>query len=147
MFAAALTTILLVCLTILAHYEALRFTWLLLPRLTWLSLRARLIVVVFACFAAHTLEVWIYAVAFYLFDSVFGLGSFAGNYGNTLADAVYFSVVTFTSLGLGDIHPLGGTRLIAGVEALNGLLLIAWSASFTYLAMEKFWPLHGDRRR
>jgi hypothetical protein len=34
-------------------------------------------------------------------------------------------------------------RLIAGVEALTGLLMIAWSASFTYVAMEKFWPLHG----
>ena len=33
--------------------------------------------------------------------------------------------------------------MIAGVEALNGLLLIGWSASFTYLAMERYWPLHG----
>jgi hypothetical protein len=26
-------------------------------------------------------------------------------------------------------------------------LLIGWSASFTYLTMEKFWPLHPERRR
>ncbi|MFT5782459.1 MAG: hypothetical protein ACI9EB_001852 [Pseudomonas sp.] len=30
-------------------------------------------------------------------------------------------------------------RLIAGVEALNGLLLIGWTASSTYIAMERFW--------
>jgi len=24
--------------------------------------------------------------------------------------------------------------------------MIGWSASFTYLAMEKFWPMHGDRK-
>jgi hypothetical protein len=32
-------------------------------------------------------------------------------------------------------------RLITGIEALNGLLLIGWSASFTYLAMQKFWNI------
>src|SRR5215213_7625904 len=32
------------------------------------------------------------------------------------------------------------------VEALNGLLLIGWSASFTYLVMERYWPLHGGYR-
>ena len=30
-------------------------------------------------------------------------------------------------------------RLVAGVESLNGLVLIGWSASFTYLTMEEFW--------
>ena len=30
------------------------------------------------------------------------------------------------------------------ITALNGLLLIGWSASFTYLVMEQFWPLHGS---
>jgi hypothetical protein len=30
-------------------------------------------------------------------------------------------------------------RIIAGVESLNGLVLIGWSASFTYLSMEQFW--------
>jgi hypothetical protein len=29
--------------------------------------------------------------------------------------------------------------LLAGAEALNGLLLIGWSASYTYIAMERFW--------
>jgi hypothetical protein len=30
-------------------------------------------------------------------------------------------------------------RVLAGVEALNGLLLIGWSASYAYIAMERFW--------
>jgi hypothetical protein len=37
------------------------------------------------------------------------------------------------------VHPSGTVRLIAGLEALNGLVLIGWSASFTYLTMEKVW--------
>ncbi len=58
-------------------------------------------------------------------------------------DCLYFSVVTYTSLGFGDQIPVAHARLIAGVEALNGLLLIGWTASFTYLAMERYWPLHA----
>jgi hypothetical protein len=37
-------------------------------------------------------------------------------------------------------------RLIAGIESLNGLVLIGWSASFTYLTMEEFWGRGGDER-
>jgi hypothetical protein len=37
------------------------------------------------------------------------------------------------------VTPVGPIRLLAGLEALNGLLLIGWSASYTYIAMERFW--------
>ena len=43
-------------------------------------------------------------------------------------------------LGFGDVVPNGPLRLLAGAEALNGLLLIGWSASFLYLEMERWWP-------
>ena len=33
-------------------------------------------------------------------------------------------------------------RILVGTESLNGLILITWSASFTYLSMEKFWQDH-----
>ena len=57
------------------------------------------------------------------------------------ASYLYFSAETYTTIGLGDIYPLGPLRLITGIEALNGLLLIGGSASFTYLAMQKFWDI------
>jgi hypothetical protein len=31
-------------------------------------------------------------------------------------------------------------RLVAGIEALVGLLMIGWTASFTYLDMSRHWP-------
>ena len=43
-------------------------------------------------------------------------------------------------VGLGDIEPQGHIRFITAVEALNGFLLITWSASFTFLAMGRLWP-------
>lgn len=51
----------------------------------------------------------------------------------------YFSIETYTSLGLGDIDPLGQLRLLTGIEALTGLLMISWTASFTYLEMSRYW--------
>ena len=143
MIAATIAVTALVALNILLHYEALRLTSALLPRLSGVRPRARVIVVVFACFAAHTIEVWLFAIAYYLFVDVMKLGTFGGAHQGSLIDYVYFSVVTYTSLGFGDISPIENVRLIAGVEALTGLVMIGWSASFTYLAMEKLWPLHG----
>jgi hypothetical protein len=105
------------------------------------------LVVIVAAFLAHTLEVWIFAITYFLLANHFGLGSFHGDFDGSLHDHLYFSSVTYTSLGFGDVSPIGGLRLISGVEALTGLMMIGWSASFTYLAMEKFWAMHGPRRR
>jgi len=140
MFASSL----LVVLCILIHYEVLRLTSDHLAELP-VSPRARILVVVIACFAAHTVEVWLYGVAYFLSIETFGLGGFGGQTAAGFEDSLYFSAVTYTSLGLGDYYPTRGLRLIAGVEALNGLMMIAWSASFTYLAMEKYWPMHRRR--
>jgi hypothetical protein len=146
MIAAAITVTILVALVILVHYEALRLTSASISRLGRVSPRGRVVLVVFVCFSAHTVEVWLFAIAYYLFVQVFALGSFGGLHQGTVEDYVYFSTVTYTSLGFGDVYPLANVRLIAGVESLVGLLMIGWSASFTYLAMEKFWPLHGPAK-
>jgi hypothetical protein len=144
MLLAATVCVLLVGITIVIHYEILRATSDLLPGPRRLGIRGRMILVVFACFLAHTIEVWVYAVGFWLLGDDLELRSAIGDAPIHLFDYVYFSATTYTSLGFGDVYPAGEARLLAGVEALNGLLLIAWSASFTYLVMEKFWPLHLD---
>lgn len=43
----------------------------------------------------------------------------------TIFDSIYFSVVTFSSLGYGDIQPSGLSRAIAVVEVLSGLVILA----------------------
>jgi hypothetical protein len=94
---------------------------------------------------AHTIEVWLYGAAYWLLILHWGFPGFAGDAAIDFEDCLYFSVVTYTSLGFGDLLPVSHARLIAGVESLNGLLLIGWSASFTYLAMRRYWPLHDTR--
>jgi hypothetical protein len=67
------------------------------------------------------------------------MGGLSGHLEGDLLDYFYFSMATYTTLGIGDLHPSGVMRLIAGIESLNGLVLIGWSASFTYLTMEELW--------
>ncbi|WP_311274048.1 potassium channel family protein [Methylobacterium sp. WCS2018Hpa-22] len=142
MLLAMAASVVLVITTILVLYEILRLTSEHLSELP-IPPHARILVVVLAAFVGHTMAVWIYAGAYWLLVLRLGNGAFAGVPVTTFEDCLYFSVVTYTTLGFGDHFPVGHARLISGVEALNGLLLIGWSASFTYLAMERYWPLHG----
>src|SRR5829696_964977 len=145
MIVAMAASVVLVVTTILILYETLRLTSNHLAELP-LRPRARIIAVVLATFVGHTAAVWTYAFAYWVLAVKWRIGGFAGLPVESFQDCLYFSVVTYTSLGFGDQVPVSHARLIAGVEALNGLLLIGWSASFTYLAMERYWPLHAGRK-
>ena len=52
---------------------------------------------------------------------------------------VLVSFTVYTSLGFGDIVPIGDLRFLCGLESLIGLVMIAWSASFMYMEMRKNW--------
>lgn len=43
--------------------------------------------------------------------------------------SVYYSVVTFTTLGYGDFYPVGAGRVLAGIQALTGYLILGILAS------------------
>ena len=103
--------------------------------------RRRILLVIIGAFIGHTIEVWLWGVAYWSLIGHFGLGQLTGVDGS-LFECVYFSSVTFTTLGFGDVNPVGPLRLLAGAEALTGLVLIGWTASFTYIAMRDFWELH-----
>jgi hypothetical protein len=133
-----IVALLLVAATVILHYESLQFAGTLPERLPFPT-RARMIIVIAVVLAAHVLEASLYAVAYYLLQIHAGIGGLAGHLEGDLLDFFYFSMATYTTLGMGDVHPNGMVRLIAGVESLNGLVLIGWSASFTYLTMEEFW--------
>ena len=57
----------------------------------------------------------------------------------TLEKAVYFSFVTFTTLGYGDITLSEGWRLISGIQALNGILLVGWSTALIFAVVQRTW--------
>lgn len=93
-------------------------------------------------FMAHLCEVLLFAVAFYMMHWNADLGSIAGSAEmdrESFIDYFYFSITSYTTLGVGDLVPTGAIRIVTGIEALVGLVLIAWSASFSYLMMERLW--------
>jgi hypothetical protein len=130
--------VLLLVLTTVTHYEVLRLLSFGLPALG-IPTRAKLIIVIVAAFGSHALQMLMYGAVYYLLIHAFLLGTLVGGTSSSFASCMYFSAETFTSLGFGDLLPSGPVRMVAGAEALNGLLLIGWSASYTYLAMERFW--------
>lgn len=83
---------------------------------------------------AHLSVTVLYALAYGL-GRILKIGDLSGDTLMTAMDIFYFSLVTYTSLGLGDIVPTGHLRLIAGIEALNGFLLISCSAAMLFLFM------------
>ena len=123
------------------HYEAMRWLgrWMAKAR----ARRQGVIVVVVGLLASHVVEIWLFAGIYTLLAHWPDLGTIEGA-GATFMDFVYYSSVVFTTLGFGDMVPSGAIRMITGTEALVGFGLLTWSASFTFLEMQRFWPASGD---
>lgn len=143
--------IILIGICSLCVYEILRFIWNLLPKLTWPP-RVRIFSVVGGAFLGHVLNIWLFGLVYYCIIEA-GMGKFIGTaiergeYTMDIFGCIYLSSVIYTTVGAGDITPEGSLRMIAGVEALAGFMLIGWTISFTYLAMEKFWQLPHRRHK
>ena len=58
--------------------------------------------------------------------------------------ALYFSTVTFSSLGYGDIVLAPCWRIFGAIEAANGLILFAWSTAFLLSLMSRIRALEHD---
>ena len=65
-----------------------------------------------------------------------------------LPAALYFSAVTYTTTGYGDLVLPEEWRLLGGVEALTGILMCGWSTGFFFLIVSRIHEPQGrmDRR-
>ena len=150
MDANTLITAIISCVMVLGttmmFYEIMRFVWAWLPKPS-MHPRYRVLIVMIAIFFSHTVAVWLYAFLYWGLTDYAQIGSLSGEHDGSLMSYVYFSAATYSSLGVGDIFPHGPLRFLAGVQVINGLVLIACSASFIYLTMEKFWDLHPQQKK
>ncbi len=138
MFLAFSVNIFLVTAAVVIHYEILRLLSIIIPRLQ-IKHRLRVIIGVFGTICAHVVEIWLFGTGFYLLVSYADIGTLTGNFDGSLIDCVYFSFTNYTTVGYGDIEPFGALRFLAGMEAITGLSLITWSASFMFMEMTQFW--------
>ena len=92
-----------------------------------------LIMAVLGIVFLHTIEIWSYAFVFQLLGAVTGFER-----------ALYFSTVTFSSLGYGDITLNPQWRVFGAIEAANGVILFGWSTAFLISLMSKLRTLEHD---
>ena len=93
---------------------------------------------------AHVIEIWVFGVGYCYLTEFDQLGSLVGDFAPTLGDCGYYSFVTYTTLGFGDLIPKGPIRFLTGMEALTGFLLITWTASFMYIQMQQGWQTNSS---
>lgn len=136
-FIASILSLGLVVFCVAVFYEIMAHVWLLLPRLEGRP-RTQILFTVLASFVGHTVAVWAFALMYFVLVNHLGFGELTGHTDHNILDYVYFSVVSYSSLGLGDVAPTGGLRLLVGVEAITGLILIGWTITFTYIVTEKY---------
>jgi hypothetical protein len=131
-------TLIAVAACVLLQYEYLILLW---RRLSVHAghRRVKVLYAIFAVIVLHVLEICIFALALWLLTWWPAVGELGGETASGFFDYLYFSAVTFTTVGFGEMWPVGAIRFLCAVEALTGFVLITWSAAFTYLEMEKFW--------
>jgi len=77
--------------------------------------------IVVAMLALHGIEIWLFAFVY------MGLGAING-----LEDALYFSTISYSTVGYSDTHILPDWRLLGAFESILGMVLLGWSTAFFF---------------
>lgn len=70
-------------------------------------------------FAIHTLEIWLYAGLYLALRAAADFES-----------ALYFSTVTYASIGYGDVLVVKSWRILGAIEGATGVIMLGWSTAF-----------------
>jgi hypothetical protein len=100
-----------------------------------LFLAAVMIPTVCALMAIHTLEVMVWALAYFHVEAA-----------PPGADLLYFAFVNYATLGYGDIIPVPQWRLLGPIASMNGALMFGWSTAVIFEVMRKAMERGGARR-
>lgn len=138
MLATILLNSALVTIAVTIHFEFLYRLSTLMPIIP-IRHRYRVLVGVIGAMIAHVLEIWVFAFGYYYMVHTGHYGGLQGTFDGSILDCSYFSFTVYSTIGFGDIEPVGNIRFLVGLEALTGLILITWSASLLFLEMQKSW--------
>jgi hypothetical protein len=145
MLISVMMTILCTTLSISVHLFTLRRLWSVgEPRLRHAS-GVGIGLMVLGCMVSHVVEISIFA---------FGIFILAADYDDLrLAEQGlqegglnlwFYSAMFYTSVG-GPSPREAGLRFFVACEAVAGLVLVTWTASFLFLLMQRFWVPHEHR--
>jgi ion channel len=136
--AVVAATLLTVVAAVLVHYEGLITTWKNVNAFRGKH-RSKMLYAIGSVIVLHVIEIWLFGLVMWALVQWPACGRIIGADDSLFFDLIYLSAMSYTTVGFGDVAPVGPIRFLTGTEALTGFVLIAWSASFTYLEMERFW--------
>lgn len=141
---AAGVSVLVIIGAVMFHYEALVLLGRLVALLKAMH-RRRILVLVFGLLLVHCAEILLFGASGWALVNLADVGQLLGPAHEPprepvgFLDYLYLAAVTYTTLGYGDLVPFGPVRsLFAGIS-LTGFVLITWSASFTFIEMQRLW--------
>ena len=137
-----LITAVIVVACVLLHYEGLRFLSARLPT-PRRHHRRRIVLLILSLLFMHVVEIWLFGGAYFVLLNFGDFGALEGATDAIWFDCIYFSASVYTTVGFGDIVPIGPIRAMSGTEGITGLVLITWSASFALMEMLENWN-EGD---
>ncbi|TIX49752.1 ion channel [Alteraurantiacibacter aquimixticola] len=85
------------------------------------------LIVVLGLFFLHGLEIWLYAAVYLVLDAL-----------PDLETAVYFSTITYSTIGYDDEGLAVRWQLVAAIEGINGVLLMGWTTAFFISLIGRF---------
>lgn len=100
----------------------------LIPKSYWIGF------VVLTIIFATVFESLVWAVAYLRFNVIEGL-----------EEAVYFSLVSYTTLGFGDITLSESYRLMSAIEAANGIIIFGWSTAIVMAIVQHIYLAPSDK--
>ncbi len=127
--------IILIVTTIIIHTLLTRFILLVIHRRRDpthkhinFTKEYRIAFTVLIIFAASMLESIVWAAAYLKTGAI-----------QTFTDALYFSIVTFTTLGYGDITLNESWRLLASFQAAIGIIIFGWSTAIVVASVQNIY--------
>jgi hypothetical protein len=84
------------------------------------------LVAVVSMLALHGLEIWAFAVVYLMTGAVTGL-----------ENALYFSTISYSTVGYNDAHISQDWRLLGAFESILGVFLLGWSTAFFFRMLSR----------
>ena len=85
----------------------------------------------------HLLEAVLWAFLYMLLPAHAGLKNFH--------EAIYFSMITFTTLGYGDVTLNEPWQVLAGAEGMVGIVVFGLTTALLFAVIQKCWKITHDK--